>query len=436
MFLGRFNSKFVFCILFFSIIISNVTSQATFASDSPNNGSNKVSDDTTLSSRLQSSQGSQSSSNLVDAQKLQEALQKKNEQLTSELNLAKSDASNLERQKQIYKEKINVLQQQIDFTNVTIRTLDSDIKARQEDINKKREQINKNSEKLTAMIRTFYISGESYNIDMLMDSKSFSDFLDRADMVKTVGEYYLQLVDTLKIQKDQIEDEKLQKELMLKNLEQSKKELIEKQAELTNILAENESLLKLFNDDQEYIQKKIDSNNAAMKEIDSKIANYYSSKKSEQTKTYNSTPNSIPNSASNSVSSSSPTKSSSMLEWPTPGFTYISSYWGDGRDHKGIDIAGAGIYGTPIIAAADGVVGISNSGNYGGGYGNYVMIDHGNNFATLYGHMSEIIVSEGQTVKRGDTIGYVGSTGDSTGPHLHFEVLVDNKRCNPFDYLG
>lgn len=398
-----------------SIIVSNLLSFAVFASNSPN-----TDDDSTNNSNSYNSNNSSSKTNLIDTQKMQETLKKKNEKLTSELNNAKSDASNLERQKILYQEKINVLQQQIDYTNSKIRSLDKDINDKQSDINQKQSQIYKDYEKLTGMIRVFYMSGESHNIDILMDAKSFSDFLDKADMVKNIGEHYNELANTLKEQISILQSEKQEKEQMKQLLEQSKKELTDKQSELTMVLQENEDLLKLLNEDQAYIQKKIDSNSAAMKEIDGKISNYYQNKKSgNSNNTYNSTI----------------TKSSGMFEWPVPGFTYISSYWGDGRDHKGIDIAGAGIYGMPILAAADAVVAISSSGTYGGGYGNYVMLDHGNSFATLYGHMSEVIVDEGQIVKRGEVIGYVGSTGDSTGPHLHFEVIDDGEKQDPFDYL-
>lgn len=412
----NFSLKIITFMVVLSVIASNLLSFSVFASGSPNTADNS----TASSTGSYSANNSSSKSDLIDKQKMQETLKKKNEKLTAELNNAKSDASNLEKQRILYQEKINVLQQQIDFTNSKIRDLDKDINAKQSDINQKQNQIYKNYEKLTGMIRVFYMSGESYNIDILMDAKNFSDFLDKADMVKNVGEHYNELARTLQEQISNLKSEKQEKEQMKQVLEQSKKELNDKQSELTTVLQENESLLNLFNEDQAYIQKKIDSNSAAMKEIDGKILNYYQSKKSD---------------TSNNTYNSTITKSPGMFQWPVPGFTYISSYWGDGRDHKGIDIAGAGIYGMPIVAAADAVVAISNSGNYGGGYGNYVMLDHGNSFATLYGHMSEVVVDEGQIVKRGETIGYVGSTGDSTGPHLHFEVIVDGEKQNPFDYL-
>lgn len=402
-------------ILVLFLLTSNALADLIFAFDNP---SNNYSDDIAISQ--QNNNYSNYGSNLVDTEKLQEALQRKNDKLTEELNAAQTDVLNLDQQNKLYKEKINVLQQQIDYINSNIRSLNLDIENQQKSIDQKQQQIDKNSATLTTMIRNFYISGESYNIDMLMDAQSFSDYLDKASMLKNVSSHYGQLVNTLKEQITQVEEEKKHKEYTYKTLDKSKKDLNEKQSELTSVLEQNESLLTFLSDDQVYLKKQIDSNSEAMKEIDERISSYYQDQKSGKISTYQKQAN----------------KSGSIFDWPVPGFTYISSYWGDGRNHKGIDIAGAGIYGAPIVASADGIVVISNSGNYGGGYGNYVMLDHGSYYGTLYAHMSEVIVSEGQSVKQGDVIGYVGSTGDSTGPHLHFEVIVDGVKQNPFDYLG
>lgn len=121
--------------------------------------------------------------------------------------------------------------------------------------------------------------------------------------------------------------------------------------------------------------------------------------------------------------------------WPVTHTTEISSYFEErwGTMHTGIDIAGGDDYGQPIIASDGGTV--SFAGDDDSGYGNYVIIDHDNGYQTLYGHCSELAVSEGQTVNQGDTIAYVGSTGYSTGPHLHFEVRLDDERLDPLQFV-
>ena len=125
--------------------------------------------------------------------------------------------------------------------------------------------------------------------------------------------------------------------------------------------------------------------------------------------------------------------------WPLPGYSPGSAYgwrihpiWGDRRFHAGEDIGAP--MGTPILAADSGLVTvIPDNGN---GYGNYIMINHGGGRVTLYAHMSGFAVSNGATVTQGQTIGYVGSTGNSTGPHLHFEVRVNGATTDPKSYFS
>jgi murein DD-endopeptidase MepM/ murein hydrolase activator NlpD len=121
--------------------------------------------------------------------------------------------------------------------------------------------------------------------------------------------------------------------------------------------------------------------------------------------------------------------SGSGLIWPTQGHN-ITQYFS--WHHPAVDIANH--IGTPIYAAADGVVLIAQGG-WNGGYGNTILLDNGNNMKTRYGHASKLLVSPGDTVKKGQVIALMGSTGNSTGPHLHFEVLVDGVHYNPLNYV-
>lgn len=118
--------------------------------------------------------------------------------------------------------------------------------------------------------------------------------------------------------------------------------------------------------------------------------------------------------------------------WTVPAKGRVSSTFGPrwGAEHQGIDIA-AGT-GTPVTAAAGGVV---RKASWYGGYGNAVIVDHGNGVQTLYGHNSKLTVKPGDTIKAGQKIAEIGSTGDSTGPHLHFEVQVNGKKVDPRPWL-
>lgn len=135
-------------------------------------------------------------------------------------------------------------------------------------------------------------------------------------------------------------------------------------------------------------------------------------------------------------SSSASSYGSGSFIWPLPYTHNLTSTFGTrwGRLHGGLDIAAGGVDGQPIIAADSGTVILA--GNQGDGYGNYVIIDHGNGYKTLYGHMSSVAAYTGQQVAQGEVIGYVGSTGNSTGPHLHFEIRVNDVQTDPLAFVS
>jgi Membrane proteins related to metalloendopeptidases len=120
--------------------------------------------------------------------------------------------------------------------------------------------------------------------------------------------------------------------------------------------------------------------------------------------------------------------------WPVPHTKNITSPFGArwGRMHRGIDIAGGGDMGKPIVAALSGIV--ERAADYGDGFGLCVIVDHGNGTRTLYAHASQLNVVAGQPVKAGDVLSFIGSTGNSTGPHLHFEIIIDGTHHDPLTF--
>ena len=138
--------------------------------------------------------------------------------------------------------------------------------------------------------------------------------------------------------------------------------------------------------------------------------------------------------AANASNSSNSSMKDSGFIWPLPGYTTITSGYGArwGSTHTGIDISGGGCYGSGIVAAASGTV-IKAASHWS--YGNYVIVDHGGGYTTLYAHCSQLLVSVGQNVAQGQKIALVGSTGQSTGPHLHFEVRINGKTQNPRNFV-
>jgi len=131
---------------------------------------------------------------------------------------------------------------------------------------------------------------------------------------------------------------------------------------------------------------------------------------------------------------SEPGQSTGSLMWPVPSLHTITTYftWRWGSFHSGIDISGGSAYGKTIVAADGGVV---VSAGWRNGYGNCIEISHGKGLHTLYGHASKLLVSSGQRVSKGQAIAKVGSTGNSTGPHCHFEVIKNGTKVNPLGYV-
>jgi len=274
--------------------------------------------------------------------------------------------------------------------------------------------------------RKMYIYSHQNSLQMVMDSESVSDFFKRVKLVLFIAEEDNNLVEELKEAKQEYEYKKqyqeessaliaqmvADKDLSISNINLSKAELQTKVNNAKTILSGMEEKEASIKDDLKAVNAEIAKLEKAEKE------------KAQQA-------------LSDKGSSSSPYTGGSML-WPVPASSKISSGYGTRADpftgkkvtHTGIDIPAA--KGSAILAAADGTV-IMSSVN--GGFGKCVKINHGGGIITLYGHCNELLVSVGQKVKKGDLIARVGTTGRSTGNHLHFEVQKNGAHTNPMTYL-
>lgn len=348
------------------------------------------------------------------------ALEKQNSALQKEINGLKGNIEEKKKYKDTLLKQINVVQEQIDVLNSQINDLNSQIKESEEKISSNQARIDDDIETLKKRIKSIYMAGETSTLDIILGAKDFSDFLDKAEIVKIIGEHDSKLIDSLKQEVQQIEEDKSKMEVQRDEVYEQKKEISTKQSELDSLLKESNKVITELEGKQATLLDKIDENNDELKKIRSEIENYYK----ELAKKDNAT----------SSSSDTITPSGSGYTWPVPGYYYISSNYYDKSNrnsmHRAIDIAGSQIYGKPVVAADNGTIKFCNVGGYGGGYGTYMVIDHGNGRSTLYAHMSGVAVKSG-TVKKGQVIGYVGSTGFSTGPHLHFETMLYGKRYDP-----
>ena len=328
--------------------------------------------------------------------------------------------------------QIEVLNKQISASQAEISKLSASISEKQQEIQTAQAKIDKQMDALKKRIRTIYMAGETNDLEIILGAKDFSDFLDKRQLVSTLAEYDENLISDIQTELDVISEEKATLEAERKDLQDSKAILDEKQAKLQSLLDENEEILASLYDDKNDAEKMIANAQAQEDEVQSKLNAYYESLRAQQNT----------NSGGSGTSYINP--SASGFAWPVPGFYYVISSFAEDRgySHKGIDITGGGIMGATCVSALGGTVitavngcshnwGKSGSCGCGGGYGNYVLIDHGNGKTTLYAHLSSVTVYSGQTVSKGQTIGYVGSTGWSTGAHLHYECRYNGAIYDP-----
>lgn len=348
------------------------------------------------------------------------------------------------------KELIEMKQADIDKKAEDIAKVEDDIADKEAQIQKKRLEIDElnaeneeNLRKFSKLARALYMKDSSKTIPLLNGSDDWYNFFVYGDVIRNISGQNMEFMQTLlaniKSQEQMIEDldaeiaglesDKKDLENEKKNLEDVKTALETEKAnleadkqgkynDLYKVSAENETLLN-----QVYsLEYAMNATNDLIEEANREIEELVRRKQAEN--------------------SGQTIYSTDGFRWPLDSrFQMITTYFGPdylngvARNHYGIDVGNAGIGGQNIYAAQSGtVITAYNDGGWHGGYGNYVVIDHGAGISTLYAHCSATTVYEGQTVNKGDVIGYVGTTGWSTGNHLHFEVRVDGVACDPFGY--
>ena len=355
------------------------------------------------------------------------ALQEKEEQYQAELEKTKNKIEEKKEYSENLTGQINVLNEQIREAQSEITRVSASIAEKQAIIDKANAKIENQMNALKKRIRIIYMSGETSNLEIILGAKDFSDFLDKRELISTLSDYDEKLIAEIQVELDKVADEKAALVVEKESMEASKAIIDSKQAKLQKLLDENEEILASLYDDQNNAEAMIANANKQEAEIQSKLNAYYAS--------LNTPP--VQNNTAINVSPSG-------FAWPVPGFYYVISTFGEDRgySHAGVDITGGGIMGATTVAAYGGTVIASNnscSHNWGkngscgcgGGYGNYVLISHGNGKTTMYAHLSSATVSTGAVVSRGQTIGYIGSTGWSTGAHLHYECRYNGAVYNP-----
>lgn len=382
---------------------------------------------------------------ISDLEQQLQQLEQENEKYQKILDDTKSDIAEKEEYKSALVSKVQVLDEKIAVTREKISSLNDDIKEKQDAYDKGLSEVEDQFDALANRLRILYMSGNATDLEIIFGAKDFSDLIDKMELVKSLANSDKELISEIQTKLDELSTKKKSLEADKKDLETQQASLKSDQDEFNKLISDNDEILKNLYASNSEAQNSLESAALQSDEIEAKISEYYAAQKAAAEHAAQASQSSSSSGSSSSGSSSVIVPSGSGFAWPTPGFTYLSSPWREDREtynHGGIDIAGAGIMGTPVVAAADGTVIASNSScthnwgksyscGCGGGYGNYVMISHAGGKMTVYGHLTSLTVSTGQTVSRGQVIGYVGSTGNSTGPHLHYECRLNGVRYNP-----
>ncbi len=347
--------------------------------------------------------------------------------LKDSINSVQGNINSLQAEKNTIQSYINQLDKQMNAIASEIANFEEKIEGKIEDIEETKEELEKAKiacdeqyESMKMRIQFIYENPSASLIEMLCSSDNIAEFINRADYVASMSNYDRDMMNKLIATKEEIalKEETLEAELeelemMQAELESQKKKvnasINTKKGELTAKANE----LGDATADQAAYKQQLEEQERLLNEIEEQIARAAN-----------------PDAYKGSVTG---------FIWPCPSYTRISSYFGPrpqptagaSTNHKGVDLAAP--YGSAILASASGIV---TTSTYSNSAGNYIVIAHGNGISTVYMHCSALLVSVGETVEQGETIAKVGSTGYSTGNHLHFGVIKNGTYVNPLNYVS
>ncbi len=306
--------------------------------------------------------------------------------------------------------KLSQAVDELDKVEGLLSKLESQIKVTTLELERASNDASSQKELLKKRVRVMYENGNAGYMSVILDSASFSDFISRVDFLKKIIDFDMNLLNKMKSHRDSVADKRSQLETEQKEKERLKAQIATKKGEVEVAKQDREKTLKDLTKDLKELERQEDELLAQSNEFTKKIIALQSKNKYVGGK----------------------------LGWPSPNYYKITSQYGyrihpilkKKKLHTGIDIAVPS--GTTIIAANSGTVIYSG---YNGGYGNTVIIDHGGKISTLYAHNSKLLVKVGDKVEKGEAITKSGSTGLSSGPHLHFEVRENGQHVDPMKYV-
>lgn len=320
---------------------------------------------------------------------------------------------------------LKTIEEKLEELNALIEKKEEEIKKTQEELDNQKKIEEKQYASMKYRIKLMYERGDSAYLDMLLQAKSFGEFLNKTDYILQISAYdrkmlteYQETVAAIQVFENQLQEEQ-------EILEEAKVQADSEKASLNTLIGEKEQQITAYDSDITNKEQLIKEYEAEIAQQNAEIAALEKAVQAEKARIAEENGLIV-------------TYDGGKFAWPAPSYTRISSEYGNRmhptlgieKFHNGIDMAAPS--GSPILAAYDGSV---VEASYSSTMGNYVMIDHGDNLYTIYMHASALHVSKGAVVTRGQQIASVGSTGRSTGPHLHFSVRLNGGYANPRSYL-
>ena len=374
-------------------------------------------------------------------------LAQRQKEITEKLNAISDEQDAVQARQALLDERINTTYEQIEIYNAQITALDSRLASQQRELDKREEEEDDQVALFRRRVRAIEESGTISYFSILFDAASFADLLSRIDDINEIMSYNEFVVQGLKDAQAATQAAREELAATKAEVEEAKAAEEEKKHELDIQLAEMQALMVTLEEQREEYKLTYEENEKLEEELTEKITElqkeYDRQLEEERKRREEEERRKQQQGGSGSGSgsgSSSGIVSTGTYMWPvndsrrcvTSPFGYrVHPIYGTTRFHNGIDIGTW--YGCAIFAADSGTV---TTSEYSSSYGNYVMINHGNGRYTLYAHMSSRACSVGQTVSKGEVIGYVGSTGNSTGNHCHFETWVNGSRVDPLGYFS
>lgn len=348
-------------------------------------------------------------SNLTDVEKLKKELEQSKSDLTAFVQQLDGQLADIQEKIEQYNTMITEKEEAIEETT---RDLEAAVAQQEEQYAAMKKRI-----------QFMYERSDSFYMETLFGSNSIAGIVNRADYIEALSRYDREKLDEYVATRKYVEVCKEELEAEKQVLDEAKEAVKQEEATVNNLIGEKEAQIVSVSGDiankeaaiKEY-EDMIAQENAEIAALEKAVAEERARLEAENARIYN----------------------GGMFAWPCPGYKRISDEYGNRmhpilgieKFHNGLDMAASS--GTPILAAYDGDV---VAADYSGSMGNYIMINHGSGLYTIYMHCSALYVSKGQSVSKGQNIAAVGSTGRSTGPHLHFSVRLNGNYVSPWNYL-